>query len=100
MIVRFENKKVLELYELETNQSVSKYKFAKHIIEKYKLRIGQLIDAPDLKTISQIKLLNLEKLKGNRKEQLSIRVDNQFQICFKQLNESEITVEIFRLPLK
>lgn len=82
MVVKFQNKKVLELYVTEIKQAVSKYKFAKHIIERYRLRIGQLIDAPDLKTISQIKSLNLEKLKGDRKGQLSIRVDNQFRIWF------------------
>jgi len=97
MIVCFKNKKVLELYELEVNQCVVKYKFAKHIVEKYKMRIGQLIDAPDLKTIGQIKSLNLEKLKGDRKGQLSIRVDNQFRICFQQLNENEISVELIEL---
>jgi proteic killer suppression protein len=94
MIVRFENKTVLELYQLQVKACVSKYKFAKHIVEKYKLRVGQLIDAPDLKTIGQIKSLNLEKLKGNRKGQFSIRVDNQFRICFRPLNENEIAVEI------
>ncbi|MCW5908796.1 MAG: type II toxin-antitoxin system RelE/ParE family toxin [Chitinophagales bacterium] len=97
MIVRFENKKVLELYELEVKLCVSKYKFAKHVIEKYKMRIGQLIDAPDLRTISQIKSLNLEKLKGDRKGQFSIRVDNQFRICFYELTEKEITIEILEL---
>ena len=97
MIVRFENKKVRELYELEVKQCVSKYKFSKHIVEKYKMRIGQLVDAPDLKTISQIKSLNLEKLKGDRKGQLSIRVDNQFRICFYELDENEIAVEILEL---
>ncbi|MFT4153155.1 type II toxin-antitoxin system RelE/ParE family toxin [Parafilimonas sp.] len=97
MVVLFENKKVLELYRLETTACVAKYKFAKHIIEKYKLRIGQLIDAPDLKTIAQIKSLNLEKLKGDRKGQLSIRMDSQFRICFREVNENEIAVEILEL---
>ena len=97
MIVRFENKRVFELYELDVKSCVSKYKFAKHIIEKYKLRIGQLIDAPDLKTISQIRSLNLEKMKGDRKGQLSIRVNDQFRICFKELNDKEITIEILEL---
>lgn len=97
MIVRFENKKVLDLYELETKDCVAKYKFAKHIVEKYKMRIGQLIDAPDLRTISQIKSLNLEKLKGDRKGQLSIRVDNKFRICFYELEENEVAVEILEL---
>ena len=97
MVVLFENKRVAELYQFEVKTCVSKYKFAKHIVEKDKLRIGQLIDAPDLKIIGQIKSLNLEKLKGNGKGQLSIRVDNQFRICFKQLNENEIAVEILEL---
>lgn len=97
MVVRFQNKKVLELYEADLKVAVTKYKFARHIVEKYRLRIGQLIDAPDLKTISQIKSLNLEKLKGERKGQLSIRVDNQFRICFYEVAENEITVEILEL---
>lgn len=97
MVVRFENKQVLELYQLEVKACVAKFKFAKHIVEKYKLRIGQLIDAPDLKTMGQIKSLNLEKLKGDRKGQFSIRVDNQFRICFRELNENEITVEIIEI---
>ncbi len=87
----------MELYELEVKQCVSKYKFAKHIVEKYKMRIGQLIDAPDLKTISRIKSLNLEKLKGDRKGQMSIRVDDQFRICFYELDENEIAIEILEL---
>jgi proteic killer suppression protein len=97
MVVLFENKKVLELYQLEMKVCVAKYKFAKHIVEKYKLRIGQLIDAPDLETIGQIKSLNLEKLKGNRKGQFSIRVDNQFRICFRKLKGNEIAIEILEL---
>ncbi|MBS1642073.1 MAG: type II toxin-antitoxin system RelE/ParE family toxin [Bacteroidetes bacterium] len=97
MVIFFENRKVLELYEFEIKQCVIKYKLAKHIIEKYKFRIEQLIDAPDLKTIGQIKSLNLEKLKGDRKGQLSIRVDNQFRICFREINENEIAVEVLEL---
>ena len=73
MIVRFENKKALELYELDIKACVSKYKYASHIIEKYKLSISQLIDALDLRTISQIKSLNLEKLKGDITEQIKVQ---------------------------
>ena len=97
MIVRFGNKTVLELFELETRVCISKYKFAKHIVEKYKLRIGQLIDAPDLKTLLQIRSLNYEKLKGDRKGQFSIRVNDQFRICFRELSEKEIAIEILEL---
>ncbi len=97
MWILFENKKVLELYQSEVKVCVAKYKYAKHIVEKYKLRIGQMIDAPNLQTLGQIKSLNLEKLKGERKGQFSIRVDNQFRICFRELRTNEIIIEIMEL---
>ena len=97
MIVVFENEKVLELYNADIRECVSKYKFSKHILEKYRLRITQLISAPNLQAISQIKSLNLEKLKDNRQGQLSIRVDNQFRICFVQHSGNEITIKILEL---
>lgn len=97
MIVRFDNKKVRELYECNLRTCVSRYKYAGYIVQKYKLRISQLIDAPDLRTISQIKSLNLEKLRGDRKGQLSIRINEQYRICFRELNEKEIAIEIIDL---
>lgn len=97
MIVRFANKIVLELFEEDLKRCVAKYKFAKFVVEKYRFRIGQLIDAPDFQTLKQIKSLNLEKLKDDRSGQYSIRVDNKFRICFHRINKSELTIEILEL---
>jgi proteic killer suppression protein len=36
----------------------------------------------------------LEKLKGNRKEQYSIRINNQWRICFRWLDGEAFDVEI------
>ncbi len=36
----------------------------------------------------------LEKLKGNRKDQWSIRINNQYRICFKWLDGDAFDVEI------
>ena len=36
----------------------------------------------------------LEKLKGNRKDQYSIRINNQWRICFYFRDEEAIEVEI------
>ena len=36
----------------------------------------------------------LEKLKGNRKDQYSIRINNQFRICFFWENGNAYDVEI------
>ena len=37
---------------------------------------------------------HLEKLKGVRDEQYSIRINNQYRICFKWLKDGPINVEI------
>ncbi|MDZ4821868.1 MAG: type II toxin-antitoxin system RelE/ParE family toxin [Flavobacteriales bacterium] len=97
MIVRFENKKVRELYELEINQCVFKFKIAEDVVSKYKKRIRQFLAAPDFETIAKINSLNLEKLKGDRKGQWSVRVNKQFRICFTKLNPSEVSIEIVEL---
>ncbi len=97
MIVRFANKAVQELYESDVKVGVIKYKFAKQVVEKYKKRIEQLISANSFVDISQIRSLHLEKLKGNRSGQLSVRVNDQYRICFRELNETEIAVEILEL---
>ena len=36
----------------------------------------------------------LEKLKGNRKEQYSIRINNQWRICFRWLDGEAFDIEI------
>lgn len=97
MIVRFGNKKVRELYELDDNVSASKFKLALQVVATYKKRIRQLILAPDFETIRQIRSLNLEKLKGDRQGQWSIRVDLQYRICFRKINQQQIEIEIIEL---
>ena len=52
-------------------------------IERQALRKLDLLDAaPDLRTLSTLPGNRLEKLKGEREGQYSIRINDQWRICF------------------
>ena len=53
-------------------------------IERQALRKLDLLDAaPDLRTLSSLPGNSLERLKGNREGQFSIRINDQWRICFE-----------------
>jgi proteic killer suppression protein len=52
-------------------------------IERQALRKLDVLDAaPDLRTLSTLPGNRLERLKGDRKDQYSIRINEQWRICF------------------
>jgi proteic killer suppression protein len=52
-------------------------------IERQALRKLDVVDAaPDLRTLSTLPGNRLERLKGDRKDQYSIRINDQWRICF------------------
>jgi len=60
-------------------ESVRRFK----AIERQALRKLDLLDAaPDLRTLSTLPGNRLEKLKGDREGQHSIRINDQWRICF------------------
>jgi len=50
--------------------------------------------APDLRTLSTLPGNRLERLKGDRKGQYSIRINDQWRICFQWRDGSAYEVEI------
>lgn len=53
-------------------------------IERSALRKLDLLDAaPDMRTLGTLPGSRLEKLKGNRMGQHSIRIDDQWRVCFE-----------------
>jgi len=64
-------------------------------IERQALRKLDLLDAaPDLKTLSTLPGNRLEKLKGDREGQHSIRINDQWRICFEWREGHVYEVEI------
>ena len=51
--------------------------------ERQALRKLDMLDAaPDLRTLSALPGNRLERLKGDRKDQYSMRINDQWRICF------------------
>ena len=72
-------------------QSVRRFK----AIERQALRkLGLLDAAPDLRTLSTLPGNRLERLKGDREGQYTIRINDQWRICFEWREGHAYEVEI------
>ena len=63
------------------------------IQDRAEVRLGQLDAARSLQDLV-IPGMNLEKLKGDRQGQYSIRINRQYRICFAWRNGNAYEVEI------
>jgi len=75
------NEEVSRKFPLEIQRAVLRKLLAidsAHVIEDLRVPIGN----------------RLEKLKADRKEQYSVRVNNQYRICFQWQNGNAINVEL------
>ena len=64
-------------------------------IGRQALRKLDLLDAaPDMRTLGMLPGSRLEKLRGNRMGQFSIRINDQWRICFEWRNGHAYRVEI------
>lgn len=80
-----------ETERLFRRESVRRFK----AIERQALRKLDLLDAaPDMRTLGTLPGTRLEKLKGSRIGQYSIRINGQWRICFEWHNEAAYGVEI------
>ena len=57
-------------------------------------RLVFLDNAAALKDLKEWRSLHLEKLKGDRAGQFSIRINDQYRICFKWIDNNAHEVEI------
>jgi toxin HigB-1 len=64
-------------------------------IERSALRKLDMLDAaPDIRMLSMLPGSRLERLKGNRKGQYSIRINDQWRMCFEWRDGHAYEVEI------
>ncbi len=64
-------------------------------IERQALRKLDMLDAaPDLRTLSTLPGNRLERLKGDREGQYSVRINDQWRICFSWREGHAYEVEI------
>jgi toxin HigB-1 len=89
MIKSFNNKETEKIY----NRDYSR-KFP-HDIQRTAMKKLWMIDAaPDLNSLKVPPGNRLEALKGNREGMFSIRINNQWRICFRWMDGDAYDVEI------
>lgn len=80
-----------ETEQLFRRESVRRFK----AIERQALRKLDLLDAaPDIRTLGTLPGTRLERLKGSRMGRYSIRINDQWRICFEWRNGHASRVEI------
>lgn len=80
-----------ETAQLFGRESVRRFK----AIERQALRKLDLLDAAsDMRTLSALPGNRLEQLKGSRKGQYSIRINDHWRLCFEWRNGHAYKVEI------
>jgi len=97
MIVSFGNKLAKDL--VEENSSKELRAFPAELIRAARKKLNMLHVARELKDLLSPPGNRLEKLKGDRKGQYSIRINNQWRICFhfESGNAANVTVEDYHL---
>jgi proteic killer suppression protein len=80
------------LYETPFEDIKGKHGFSKDIIKQFKKKVQLLSVISKLEQLKQFRGLNFEFLKGDRKNECSIRLNDQYRLIFEQINEQEITV--------
>jgi toxin HigB-1 len=69
-------------------------KFPRDIQKTARRKLLYLTDAQDIRDLLAPPGNRLEKLHGNREGQYSIRINDQWRICFRWENEEALDVEI------
>jgi len=84
MDIIFANK---QFYKIETDE-VTSLNLPLNIIKALRRKLVILRSAPDEQTLRNWKSLHYEKLKGDRKDQKSIRLNDQWRIVFTLNNDT------------
>ncbi|MGH7885588.1 MAG: type II toxin-antitoxin system RelE/ParE family toxin [Thermodesulfobacteriota bacterium] len=83
--------------DINTEKVFLRQQTRKFDIKLYKIALRKLLILDAAETLNDLQIPpgnRLEKLKGKRKDQLSIRINNQWRICFKWQNGNAFEVEI------
>ena len=66
----------------------------KELHRKAQIKLARLGSVTSMQDLQEIRGNRFEKLKGKRKGQYSIRINDQYRICFNWQNENASEVEI------
>ena len=92
MIVYFDSDDLQKLYQIPLSELRGKKSYPYEVINQYKKKVQLLISIQNLEDLKQFRGLNFERLKGNRKGQYSIRLNNQYRLLLTRITESKVQI--------
>jgi proteic killer suppression protein len=92
MRVEFKTEYLAELYETPLDDIKGKQPFGREIIKQYKKKVQILVGLTKIEQLRQFRGLNFEYLKGDRKGECSIRLNDQYRLLFELKNGNEIEI--------
>ena len=92
-IRNFKNKEAMDVnYGKRTKDALRL--LPENLHRKAQVKLARLGAATSIRDLQEIRGNRFEVLKGKRKGQYSIRINDQYRICFKWKNEDAVEVEI------
>ena len=92
MTVVFKTEYLAYLYEKPLDTIKGKHHFGKDIIKQFKRKIEILMSIKNITQLKEFKSLSFEFLKGNRKGECSIRLNQQYRLIFEIKNKDELEI--------
>lgn len=92
-IVNFKNKGTKDINYGRSSKEALKT-LHRELHRKAQIKIARLGAVTSMQDLREIRGNRFEALKGDRKGQFSIRVNEQYRICFRWENENALDVEI------
>jgi proteic killer suppression protein len=94
MVVEFETEDLQRLFLIPLNELKGKQKFPAQVIKGYKVRVHQLLSINSLDELRPFHGLRFEYLKGNRKGQCSLRINDQYRLIITPVDEETIQIVV------
>ena len=92
-IQNFKNKGTEDINYGRTSKEALKL-LPKELHRKAQIKIARLGAVTSIQDLQEIRGNRFEKLKGDRKDQFSVRINDQYRICFVWENDNAFDVEI------
>jgi len=95
--VIFKTLELEQLYLIPVDDIKGKLPFQKSLIERNKNRIVLLESIEKVTDLYSFKSLHLEKLKGDKIGQSSIRLNDQYRLIIEQINDEVVKILIVQI---
>ncbi|MCC6582016.1 MAG: type II toxin-antitoxin system RelE/ParE family toxin [Phycisphaeraceae bacterium] len=92
MEVEFKTQELEYLYVTPLDEIKGKKAFGKEIVKQFKKKVDILISITNITQLRQFRSLNFEFLKGDRKGECSVRLNDQYRLIFEQRSKDKIVI--------